>query len=125
MDLRLSKSHARQKKCQIRINNDWDGKEANFTDSVSTFVKECLFPHYKFLKDGWMEYDDSPDSLLSFVQGKVKIPKGADYKDQLERVICPTIHTNYVTIRCNLNNEIQKTYKSKGIQMRTKFFQYY
>jgi hypothetical protein len=72
-----------------------------------------------------MEYDNRPESLSLFVQGKVKILEGADYKDQWERVICPTIHTKYVTIRCNLNNEIQKTYKSKCIQMRTKFFQYY
>jgi hypothetical protein len=53
-----------------------------------------------------MEYDDSPDSLSSFVQGKVTIPEGVDYKDHWERVICPTIHTKYVTIRGNLNNEI-------------------
>ena len=38
MELRLSKSHARQTKCQIRIDYDWDGKEANFADSVSSFV---------------------------------------------------------------------------------------
>ncbi len=52
MDLRLLKSHARQTKRQIRINYDWDGEEANFADLVLTFVKEYLFPHYKFLKDG-------------------------------------------------------------------------
>jgi hypothetical protein len=52
----------------------------------------------------------------------VKIPEGADYKDQWERVICLTIHTKYVTIRSNLNSKIQKTYKSKCIQMRTGFF---
>ncbi len=40
MDLRLSKSHARQTKCQIRINYNWDGKEANFVDSGSSVVKE-------------------------------------------------------------------------------------
>jgi hypothetical protein len=28
MDLRMSKSHARQTKCQIRIDYDWDGNEA-------------------------------------------------------------------------------------------------
>jgi hypothetical protein len=117
MDLRLSKSHVRQTKHQIRINYDWDGKKANFADLVSTFVKEYLLPRYKFLKDGWMTTDQQACH--------VKIPEGADYKDQWERVICPTIHTKYVTIRCNLNNKIQKTYKSKCIQMRTKFFQYY
>jgi hypothetical protein len=70
VDLRLLKSHVRQTKCQIRINYDWDGKEANFADSVSSFVKEYLFPCYKFLNDRWMEYDDGPESLLAFVQGK-------------------------------------------------------
>ena len=109
MELRLSKSHARQTKCQIRINYDWDGKEANFANSVLSFVKEYLFPRYNILKDSWMEYDNGPESLLTFVQGKVKIPEGVDYKDQCERVIRPAIYTKYATIRCNLNNEIQKT----------------
>ncbi len=110
---------------QIRIDYDCDGKEANFAASVLSFVKEYLFPHYKFLKEEWMEYDNGPESLSKFVQGKVKIQEGADYKDQWERVICPTIQAKYVTIRCNLNNEIQRTYKSKCIQMRTKVFQHY
>jgi hypothetical protein len=52
MELRLSKSHGRQTKCQIRIDYNWNGKEANFADSVSSFVKEYLFPRFKFLKDG-------------------------------------------------------------------------
>jgi hypothetical protein len=30
MELRLSKSHARQTKCQIRIDYNWDSKETNF-----------------------------------------------------------------------------------------------
>ncbi len=44
IDLRLLKSHAsaRQTKCQIWIDNDWDGNKANFADSVLSFVKECL-----------------------------------------------------------------------------------
>ena len=113
MELRLSKSHAKKTKRQIRIDYDWDGKEANFADSVLSFVKECLFPRFKFLKDGWMEYDKRQDSFSTFLQGKVQIPEGAEYKDQLERVICPTIQAKYVTIRCNLNNEIRRMYKSK------------
>jgi hypothetical protein len=74
MELRLPKSHARQTKRQIRINYDWDGKEANLADSVSSFVKEYLFSRFKVLKDGWMEYEKGQDSFLTFVQGKVKIP---------------------------------------------------
>jgi hypothetical protein len=77
MELRLSKSHARQTKHQIRVDYNWDGKEANFADSVSSFVKGYLFPCFKFLKDGWMEYDKGQDSFSTFVQGKVQIPEGA------------------------------------------------
>ncbi len=125
MELRLSKSTARQMKCQIRNNYDWDGKEANFPDSVSSFAKEYLFPCFKFLKDGWVDYDKGQDSFSTFVQGKVQISEGADYKEQWERVMCPTIQAKYVSIRCNLNNEIQRTYKSKLIQLRTMLFLHY
>jgi hypothetical protein len=125
MELRLSKSHVRQTKHQIRINYDWDDEEANFANSVLSFVKEYLFPHFKFLKDGWIEYDKGQDSFSTFVQGKVQIPEGVEYKDQWERVICPTIQAKYVTIRCNLINEIQRIYKCKFIQMRTMLFQHY
>ncbi len=48
---------------------NWDGKEANFADSVLSFVKEYLFPRFKFLKDGWIEYDKGQDSFSTFVQG--------------------------------------------------------
>ncbi len=65
------------------------------------------------------------DPFTLFVQRKVQIPEGADYKDQLERVICPTIQRKYVSIRCNLNNEIQRTYKNKFIQLRTISFLHY
>jgi hypothetical protein len=61
MELKLSKSTARQMKRQIRIDYDWDGKEANFADSVLSFVKEYVFPRFKFLKDGWMDYDEGQD----------------------------------------------------------------
>ncbi len=82
MELRLSKSTARQTKRQIRIDCNWDGKEANFADSVLSFVKEYLFPPFKFLKDGWMDYDKGQDSFSTFVQRKVHIPEGAEYNDQ-------------------------------------------
>jgi hypothetical protein len=102
--LRLSKSTARQTKCQIRNDYNWDGEEATFADSILNFANEYLFPRFKFLKDGWMDYDKGQDSFSTFVQGKVQIPEVVDYKDQCEIVICPTIQAKYVSIRCNLNN---------------------
>ncbi len=48
MELRLSKSTARQTECQIRNDHDWDGKETNFADSVLNFAKEYFFPRLSF-----------------------------------------------------------------------------
>jgi hypothetical protein len=71
MELRLSKSTARQMKCQIRNDYNWDGEEANFADSVLSFAKEYSFPRFEVLKDGWMDSDKGQDSFSTFVHGKV------------------------------------------------------
>ena len=52
-------------KRQLRIDYDWDGEEANLSNKVSNWVRTYLFPRYKFLKEGWMEYSDVNESLLS------------------------------------------------------------
>ena len=113
-EIRMKKSLFWQTKRQIRIDYDWDGEEANLSDKVSEWVKEYLFPRYKFLKEGWMEYSDKNESLLSFVQRKMKMEQVDNFRGLWERVICPTIQMKYVTIRCNLNNEVRKAYKGKS-----------
>jgi hypothetical protein len=116
-EFRVSKLHERQTKQQIRIDYEWDREEANLSNNVSNWVRTYLFPCYKFLKDGWMDYNNSSDnsskSLSSFVQRKMKMEQVADFRGQWERVICPTIQMNYVTIRCNLNNKVCKAYTCK------------
>ncbi len=80
---------------------------------MSNWVKTYLFPWYKFLKDGWMAYHGEHDSLLSFVKRKMNMEDDDDFKGLWERVINPTIQQKCVTVRCNLNNEVRKAYKSK------------
>jgi hypothetical protein len=68
------------------------GEETNYANSITKFCKMFLFPRYKFLKEGWHEYDPNrSDSLLSLVKQKVAIPERADYKGLWERVVVPTI----------------------------------
>jgi hypothetical protein len=114
MEIRVQNLHDRQIIRQMRIDYEWDGEEANLLDKVSQWVKGYLFPRYKFLKDGWMEYSDGSESLSSFVQRKMKMEQVDNFRCQWERVICPTIQMKYVTIRCNLNNKVQKEYKGKS-----------
>ncbi len=63
-----------------------------------------------------MEYSEEKTSLSLFVRRKLKINID-DYMDLWNRVICPTINTKYVTIRCNLSNELRKAYKSKSLHL--------
>ena len=113
MEIRIMKSNDRKTKRQLRIDYDWNGEEANLSDKVSNWVKTYLFARYKFLKVGWTEYSTDKDSLPSFVQRKMNMTDVDDFETMWERVICPTMRMKYVTIRCNLNNEIRKAYKCK------------
>ena len=113
MELRVLKSNDRKTKRQLRIDYDWNGEEANLSDKVSNWVKTYLFARYKFLKVGWMEYSTDKDSLPSFVQRKMNMTDVDDFETMWERVIRPTMQQKYVTVRCNLNNEIRKAYKCK------------
>ena len=112
-EIKILKSHDWKTKRQLRIDYDWNGEEANLSDKVSSWVKTYLFPRYKFLNDGWMTYQDGYDSLSLFVQRKMKMEGKDDFQDLWDRVISPTIQQKYVTVRCNLNNEVRKVYKSK------------
>jgi hypothetical protein len=61
-----------------------------------------------------MEYSDGSESLLLFVQRKMKTEQVDNFRGLWERIICPTIQMKYATIKCNLNNEVQKAYKGKS-----------
>ena len=106
----------RKTKRQIRTDNNWDGEDANISDKVLNWVKNYLFPLYKFLTNDWMEYSEDKTSLSSFVRRKLKINID-NYMDLWNRVICPTINTKYVTIRSNLSNEVRKVYRSKSLHL--------
>ncbi len=112
-EIRVLKLNDRKTKLQLRIDYDWDGEKANLSDKVSNWVKTYLFPLYKFLKDGWMANEDGYDSLSLFVQRKIKMEGKDNFQGLWDRVISPTIQQKYVTVRCNLNNEVRKVYKSK------------
>jgi hypothetical protein len=43
----------------------------------------------------------------------MKMEDKDDFKGLWERATSPTIQQKYVTVRCNLNNEVRKAYKSK------------
>jgi hypothetical protein len=89
VELKLSKSPGRNTKQKIRSDYQWDGEDANLANKLLDWVKTYLFPCYKFLKRGWMEFSNKLESLSAFVERKMEssIPSTSDYRDLWERVL--------------------------------------
>jgi hypothetical protein len=86
-----SKIILNQSKKQVKIFQNWTGEETNYANSVTQFCKTFLFPRYKFLKDGWHEYNQNKSSLSSLVKRHFTMPKRSNYETLWERGVIPTI----------------------------------
>ena len=91
----------------------WSSEEINFTDSINTFVQVFLFLRYKFLREGWQNYQpDKKNSLSSMCLCRLLLPEGSNTDDIWERVIVPSIQMKYINIKGNMNNDLKKIYMS-------------
>ncbi len=78
-----------------------------------------MFPRYKFLKEGWQDYEPSNNKSLSCFVGQkmadtyqnMRIStSGREFKDQWERAYVPVIEKKYQNMRNNIGNDIRETY---------------
>jgi hypothetical protein len=60
----------RSSKRDIRDSNGWTGNEAILADKVAKFSRDYMFPHYKFLKEGWQDYNPTNKKSLSYFVGR-------------------------------------------------------
>ncbi len=109
----------RSSKGDIRDSNGWMGNEAILANKVTEFSRDYMFPRYKFLKEGWQDYDPTnKKSLLYFVGRKMadtyrsmRIPMiGREFEDQWERVYVPVIGFKYQNMRCTLGSDVWAQY---------------
>ena len=113
MQLLNWKPSSRMSKKKVREEFKWTGEETNFAETVNNYIRNQLFPNFKFLKDGWREIQpDKRNSLYSLCMQHLKIPEGADARDIWLRVIIPTISRKYQHMKGNLNNDIKSIYMS-------------
>ncbi len=64
-ELNLMKNKSRMNKKTLQESIRWSGEEINFADSINTFVRVFLFPRYKFLREGWQDYQLDKENSLS------------------------------------------------------------
>ncbi len=119
-DLKNYKKKVRHSsKGDIRDSNGWTGNKAILADKVTKFSRDYMFPCYKFLKEGWLDYNPMNKKSLSYffrrkmadTYRSMRIPMiGRDFEDQWERVYVLVIGLKYQNIRCNLGNDVQAEY---------------
>lgn len=98
-------------KKELREQYQWDNTDCFFSDTIMAFVKEYLFPRFKFLGSNWAEEDwQNRNSLSSLVKRKVKIPQNYTLGDAWNRIITPTIAKKYADMRCSINNDVRVAY---------------
>ncbi len=103
----------------IRTYNEWTFDQANLANKINNFSRDVMFLHYKFLKEGWQDYELSNKKSLSYVVGQKMadtyqnmriLTSGREFKDQWERVYVPVIEKKYQNMRKNIGNNIRETY---------------
>jgi hypothetical protein len=70
VELKFSKKkYRRLSKEDIRTYNEWTIDEGNLANKINNFSRDAMFPHYKFLIEGWQDYEPSNEKSLSYFVG--------------------------------------------------------
>jgi hypothetical protein len=64
------KKYRRSSKEDIRTYNEWEFDKANLANKINDFSRDVMFPCYKFLKEGWQDYEPSNKKSLSYFVGQ-------------------------------------------------------
>jgi hypothetical protein len=113
------KKYRRSSKEDIRNYNEWSFDKANLANKINNFSRDVMFLHYKFLKEGWQDYEPSNKKSLSYFLGQKMadtyqnmriLTSGREFEDQWERVYVPVIEKKYQNTRNNVGNDIRETY---------------
>jgi hypothetical protein len=63
------KKYRRSSKEDIRTDNEWTFDKANLANKINNFSRDVMFLRYKFLKEGWQDYEPSYKKSLSYFVG--------------------------------------------------------
>ena len=64
------KKYRRSSKEGIRTCNEWTFEKANLANKINDFSRDVMFLRYKFLKEGWQDYEPSNKKSLSYFVGR-------------------------------------------------------
>ena len=91
----------------LRLTYKWTEDDIDISEQVLKY----LFPRFKFPDKGWMEHDPSKNkSFSSFVKRHLQLRPGKQFADKWDTIIAPAIVKKYTDMRCNVNNDVRRTF---------------
>ena len=96
----------------------WGSDDGSNNEVVTQFCKNKLFPHYKFLHQGWLEFSaDDPLSLCYKIFKIIEVPLTVttlmDKEFYWKTKILPMINKKLCEMRSNFNSAIKERYLGK------------
>jgi hypothetical protein len=96
----------------------WGCDDGSNNEVVTQFCKNKLFPHYKFLHQGWLEFSaDDPLSLCYKIFKIIEVPLTVttlmDKEFYWKTKILPMINKKLCEMRSNFNSAIKERYLGK------------
>jgi len=104
----------RSSKADLRKHYSLSEDDVLFSDQVMEFAQQYLFPRFKFPDKGWMNHDPSKKkSFSAFVKCHLQLRPGKQFAKEWDTIIAPAIVKKYTVMRCNINNDVHRTFMGK------------
>ena len=91
-EVRRLKSDNRGKKSskdELRRTYRWTEADLMFSDQVITFAKEYLFPRFKFLNKGWIQFETRKEKSFSYREAAPTNPPRQELCQRVGANYCP------------------------------------
>jgi hypothetical protein len=93
----------------------WGNNDGANNEVVTQFCKSKLFPHYKFLHQGWLEYSTDDTSSLCYkifkiIEVPITVTTEVDKEFYWKTKILPMINKKLCEMRSNFNSAVKERY---------------
>jgi hypothetical protein len=93
----------------------WENNDGVNNEVVTQFCKSKLFPLYKFLHQGWLEYSTDDTSSLCYkifkiIEVPITVTTEVDKEFYWKTKILPMINKKLCKMRSNLNSTVKERY---------------
>ncbi len=101
----------------------WGNNNGANNEVVTQFCKSKVFPHYKFLHQGWLEYfaDDTSSlcyNIFKIIELPITVTTEVDKEFHRKTKLLPMINKKLCKMRSNFNSAVKEKYLGRFTRRR-------